>query len=662
MTPRPRPQRGLLEALFLSLICFHSIGLNAQVSAAPPRNLTVSADISSVNTLKQNWTDAEGSWFYNVPQGSRLIPYDWFLNLEQVDSQAKFRDAEHMRALGYLTRTADSQANPDGLPIGFVKDGAHLGLTCAACHTAQINYQGRAWLIDGAPTLGDIEKLHRRLVDALEQTARDDAKFARFANAVLGEGADEAARAALRAQVQKAVAFRKGYHERNFPGMDAPPFGPGRVDAFGAIMNEVAETFAQAPNNHAAANAPVSYPFLWDTPQHDHVQWNGSAENKDLALLKPIIGTAHVGALGRNVGEVLGVFGTVDTSREGSLLQLFGYSSSVNKKNLIDIEELLRKLWSPAWPGELPAIDEPLRAQGETLFKKHCQSCHAAIQRDAVDRRVTADMRAVGTDQTMAANFAQRMARSGVLEGRRFAVPGLRKLGPREPVKDLLVHVVQKVVLRPSQTLDFLGNSPEDLLTKLQMDVEYPVYAEIKIDNKRLTGAFNRVSVAGKQQVEEVFSRQPLRLFDNTKAFRQDLSELEGKFVALDGATLRLEDLRGVQPNSSLAGTRLTFKEPATIQYAYKGRPLNGIWATAPYLHNGSVPNLDELLKPASKRVKKFRVGSREFDPDKVGFQMDQGDFQFDTTLPGNSNAGHEYDVEFTVQERKELVEYMKSL
>jgi hypothetical protein len=310
----------------------------------------------------------------------------------------------------------------------------------------------------------------------------------------------------------------------------------------------------------------------------------------------------------------------------------------------------------------LPAIDEPLRAQGETLFKKHCQSCHAAIERDAADRRVTADMRAVGTDQTMAANFAQRMARSGVLEGRRFAVPGLRKLGPREPVKDLLVHVVQKVVLRPSQTLDFLGGSPEDLLTRLQMDFEYPVYAEIKIGNERLTGAFNRVNVAGKQQVEEVLSRQPLRLFSNAKVFRQDLSELEGKFVAPDGATMRLEDLAGVQPNSSLAGTRLTFKEPATIQYAYKGRPLNGIWATAPYLHNGSVPNLDELLKPAPKRVKKFRVGSREFDPDKVGFRMDQGDFEFDTTLAGNSNAGHEYDVEFSEQERKELVEYMKSL
>jgi|GEM_PF-4700490 len=105
MIPSPRPQRALFETLFLSLICFHSIGLSAELSAGPPRSLTVSADIANVNTLKQNWTDAEGSWFYSVPQGSRLIPYDRFLNLEQVDSQAKFRDMEHMRTL----RTGEAQ-------------------------------------------------------------------------------------------------------------------------------------------------------------------------------------------------------------------------------------------------------------------------------------------------------------------------------------------------------------------------------------------------------------------------------------------------------------------------------------------------------------------------------------------------------------------------
>jgi hypothetical protein len=98
---------------------------------------------------------------------------------------------------------------------------------------------------------------------------------------------------------------------------------------------------------------------------------------------------------------------------------------------------------------------------------------------------------------------------------------------------------------------------------------------------------------------------------------------------------------------------------------AYKGRPLNGIWATAPYLHNGSVPNLWQLLTPEDLRVKEFYVGSREFDPKNVGFVTDksEGSFRFDTTLVGNSNKGHTYGTqELTEDQKWELIEFLKSL
>ena len=98
---------------------------------------------------------------------------------------------------------------------------------------------------------------------------------------------------------------------------------------------------------------------------------------------------------------------------------------------------------------------------------------------------------------------------------------------------------------------------------------------------------------------------------------------------------------------------------------AYKGRSLNGIWATAPYLHNGSVPTLYDLLLPADQRPKKFMVGSRKLDPDKVGFEHDldkYNGFLFDTSLPTNSNAGHEYGTGLTDPERKDLVAYLKTL
>lgn len=101
---------------------------------------------------------------------------------------------------------------------------------------------------------------------------------------------------------------------------------------------------------------------------------------------------------------------------------------------------------------------------------------------------------------------------------------------------------------------------------------------------------------------------------------------------------------------------------PPTLKY--KAAPLAGIWATAPYLHNGSVPNLYELLLPSNQRTTKFYVGSKEFDPKNVGYQTQQsaGATLLDTTLPGNSNAGHDTYGDFTQEQRWELVEYLKSL
>jgi hypothetical protein len=98
----------------------------------------------------------------------------------------------------------------------------------------------------------------------------------------------------------------------------------------------------------------------------------------------------------------------------------------------------------------------------------------------------------------------------------------------------------------------------------------------------------------------------------------------------------------------------------------YRARPLNGFWATAPYLHNGSVPDLVELLKPAGERPATFYVGNWEFDPERLGFAWrspsSPSDFRFDTSLTGNSNAGHEYGTDLSVEDRRALIEYLKTL
>jgi len=106
----------------------------------------------------------------------------------------------------------------------------------------------------------------------------------------------------------------------------------------------------------------------------------------------------------------------------------------------------------------------------------------------------------------------------------------------------------------------------------------------------------------------------------------------------------------------------------------YKARPLNGIWAVAPFLHNGSVPNLYLLLSPRSDRPDTFWTGSKEFDPVLVGYDLAEisGGTELDISKPGNSNTGHEFKDGprgkgvigplLSRDDRMAIIEYLKSM
>ena len=103
-------------------------------------------------------------------------------------------------------------------------------------------------------------------------------------------------------------------------------------------------------------------------------------------------------------------------------------------------------------------------------------------------------------------------------------------------------------------------------------------------------------------------------------------------------------------------------------QHGYKNMLLDGIWLRGPYLHNGSVPSLRDLLDAPEDRPKSFYRGNILYDGEKVGFVSDVAEgpgikyFHYDTTLPGNGNGGHVYGVDLTDEEKDQIVEYMKKL
>jgi hypothetical protein len=93
----------------------------------------------------------------------------------------------------------------------------------------------------------------------------------------------------------------------------------------------------------------------------------------------------------------------------------------------------------------------------------------------------------------------------------------------------------------------------------------------------------------------------------------------------------------------------------------YWAASLAGAWARSPYLHNGSVRTLHELLTPPTERARSFRRGSRIYDAAQMGY-ADEGVYVLDTTSPGNSNTGHDYGTDLSGVEKRELIEYLKTL
>ena len=99
----------------------------------------------------------------------------------------------------------------------------------------------------------------------------------------------------------------------------------------------------------------------------------------------------------------------------------------------------------------------------------------------------------------------------------------------------------------------------------------------------------------------------------------------------------------------------------------YVAMPLDGLWLTGPFLHNGSVPSLADLLEPVEARPRTFWRGYDVYDPARVGFVTTGPEAQregslLDTSRPGNSNAGHSYGTELPASAKRALLEYLKTL
>ena len=411
---------------------------------------------STVSYLNQNWSTDQRQQFYFTPQGSQILPYDWFLVLEQADSQTLFRDDANMLKLGYLLEDKNAKWNPDGLPVGFVKDVGRrrnwLGFNCAACHTSQIDYKGVSYRIDGGAALADVQAFLSGVTDALKATRDKEDKFLRFSGKILGTKDNPTDRDTLKAELTEIINQREGYNARNFPA-NAPSTRSRRRlrrDPQRGLPPRRQASRRLQHHEHRARRRTGKLPVSLGHPP---------------ARLRPV---ERRGQQRRN--RVPGTerrrgarrFWQVRDPRAPGHWRLFidGAGAELARDRRLAQIALVSPVARSARCHQPGAADA-----GRKAFEKaKCNTCHKDIDRTDKFRRIEAKMQAVGTEDRMAVNFTKRFGDTGLLEGAFLKVVGSKLLGSPQfkaqaGGEDVLAHVVIGTILGSPYP------APEDELT-----------------------------------------------------------------------------------------------------------------------------------------------------------------------------------------------------
>ncbi len=667
----------ILEAIFLATQLFPGQNFSDHAYKVSPDDPPINVE------LDQGWDDESRAFWYEATQGSRLLPLEWMEALEQPRSTGLFMDPEHIKSHNFIPRRVDvpDRENPAQLTLGMALNNQSdlnlertqlrwkpnqtdkeywAGFTCSACHTTQITYKGNEIRVDGGGSLMNFQSFMYALNLALEETYVLGEKWERFASRILPDAQSKAEYGdKLRAEFKKLLDWQKREALSNHTFVK---YGYGRIDAFGHIYNKVALLLDDDKQRFNQPDAPVSIPFIWSAPQYNKVQYNGAAP-------RVYFWGIDVGALARNMGEFIGVFGDVTVEKQ---IGKDGFTSSVDLKNLYSLEKSTEHMRSPKWPTKIfgphdeeeQKVEAKLVARGEDLYQQNCVLCH-----DVVDRTDTT------RDIIVQENYLASEAK--IAEGR---LEGLPKHLRDKPIEKTSTDPWMACNAYSATLRTGLWSSDRAAASNVNyksIERGDPVALGEQLEaSKLLSLTVAGIMAANQSNVTELIGTSFLsapsiprgigRIDDEASVV--ELGSEWQNFDRKSDKTKRLEDCLRVC-------LVLSEHDVENNSLGYTSRPLNGIWATAPYLHNGSVPTLYDLLLPADKRPNWFWTGSYEYDPVKVGFitnKTEENRFLFEArnstggalnSVDGNTNRGHDYDNEkLSDEDRMALIAYLKTL
>ncbi len=673
----------LLIALIALLVFLAGPKFGAIYTALTPPKMRAADTLAAPVPLEQGWSVATSEKFHSISQGTRTLPLPlaWLKALEAPKSSPllvpffknkKFLHDDYILRFGFIK----SDAHPHQLPLGFAVTPAQklpgisdiedaVGFTCAACHTSQITHGEHHFLVDGGPAITDLGRLTEALAAALGQTLVAskipffNGRFERFAKDVLGDAWSDAGVVQLAGELESLVKYLS-----SIPAGVEVIEGFARLDALNRIGNQSFAIDYNRPENYVPPNAPVNYPHIWTASWFDWVQYDGS-------IMAPLV---------RNAGEGLGVSAYLNLTaphNEGR------FSSSVDIKNLVWIEEALSGaaphptktltgLLSPKWPSELGEIDTGLAQQGHELYKEHCQSCHLPAVTD--DAFWTKFSKVEYYDK----DGQQQQTPEALL---RVKTISLNQIGTDPAQADVLVD-------RRVNTAGNAGGTLDSSTWGMGLNTNVCVVEQTRYPHPKDVGYPSveagpyKEKYKSEKLVEARVTDGPNVLF--AYALGAIVQQVNDKWFANNNIPeAHQKEYEAERPNCLRAGA------------GYKARPLNGVWATAPYLHNGAIATVDDLLGPPNERPDYVQLGTTRFDVEKMGVHQDSkltkkatkrphkryidGYFIVDTSLAGNSNRGHEFSNEWNAdkkwdeqvkgvigpaldeQKRKAIIEFLKT-
>jgi mono/diheme cytochrome c family protein len=636
---------------------------------------------------------------YHLPEGIELVPLAWIKALKSIKMGRPF--LEMPQRFG-LIPDPDS---PNALPIGITAApsrgaeflGPMVGVNCAACHVGGLTFRGRLFPLLGGPNLFDLNAFYEELIGSLTVTFLDEELRGEFRQALVEQG-----------DTNSVVLAQQGFAA----AVAASLLGPGDLKATAQLFQNrllaavkpittIAEARMVAAALVAAAKAQPGRAPAPDPAALAKLQSAVSAVVAQLAqtdvlgLVSLVIAPEYpddpVKAAAKQADPVLaGVLAAlqVELSLLKSRLTFIAKLKALHEAQRpmpgpgrIDAFGGIRFLVFPtsdAIPADSPVSYPTLWMVNQTYWLHWDGNTNSVIQRNigqALGQGAPFEPYGVGDYHSKVQPENIHTLETIV---RRIAPPDWPAMlfGPIDPVKAARgkatyqgrcdkCHVVaprdgDKIgkLLEAAKAWAVGGKKgprpadprEEDLLEKL-----YSI-DEIGTDPTR---AMNFATSVGR-------GRQPFSTGGNE--FAEALKVAAGTYSE-----------RSYDDNGIVGAARAKFDWPSEMvrwqtTRKYVARPLVSIWATAPYLHNGSVPTLYDLLLPAKDRPKLFFVGQREYDPERLGYVVDPKKippdqvpilFPFNATAGGNLNTGHEghdYGTDLDDAGRKDLLEYLKTL